>query len=134
MNKFWRNFKVGLIFGILLLCVGMSLVHLLGALFFLATSTFWTFVPPLVLLGLIALMPMRSLNLRLIYAYALVLLFILSYVFERWQLVLDRYASEGFYLFPDLAETILVVSLVVLLHCVPGKGATLGDAPTTDAQ
>ena len=43
-------------------------------------------------------------------------LFVVSYVTENWNLVKQRLADEGFFFFPDGAEALLVLSLLIALH------------------
>jgi hypothetical protein len=119
VRRFNAAIKQGYVFAVLVISLGASIFHLFGGLFFLATSTFWTFVPPLTLLALIGLLAVGKRPLRFICVYGLAILYVLSYIFEGWTWMLDRYAREGFYIYPDLLETVLVVSLIVILDVVP---------------
>jgi hypothetical protein len=44
------------------------------------------------------------------------LVFALSYIAENWRWVTERLNDEGWFFFPDFAEAVLVILLLVALH------------------
>ena len=116
MNRINAVLKQSFVFAVPLASLVAALFHIFGGLFFLASSTFWTFVPPLTLLGLMALLTVRNRAFGLICGYGLTVLYLLSYFFQGWKWFLDRYAREGFFVYPDLLEAALLISLLVILH------------------
>lgn len=99
-----------------LVVVGLvgCVLHLWGGLFYL--NPLWYYVPPLSALALLGIVCIRRTIATIIAAYALALLFLVSYVVQNWRWVSERLNDEGWFFFPDFAEAILVVVLIIALH------------------
>jgi hypothetical protein len=104
------------VFAIFLMGIATSLIHLGGALFFLDTSSVWDFLGPASLLTLLIVVLLGRSLFHVMAAYLLAVTFVLSYVFDRWRWVVDRYNEEGLYFFPDAMECLFLVVLLIVLH------------------
>src|SRR6185312_7638425 len=89
-------------------------IHLLGGIFYLNSA--WYYVPPCSALSLIAVVVRPRTARTIAAAYVLAGLFVVSYATENWHLLQQRLADEGFFFFPDGAEALLVLSLLIALH------------------
>jgi hypothetical protein len=89
-------------------------LHLWGGVFYL--NPFWYYVPPLSALALLGVVCIRRTIVSTFTAYSLACLFVLSYVLQNWRWVTERFKDEGWFFFPDLAEAIFVLVLLIALH------------------
>jgi hypothetical protein len=99
-------------------------IHLWGGIFYL--NPVWYYVPPVsaLLLFVVVARP-RTIN-TTIAAYALAGLFIASYALENWRWVAQRLREEGWFFFPDGAEALMLLSLLIAFHVRAARDPHLG--------
>lgn len=93
-------------------------IHLWGGLFYL--NPFWYYVPPVSALLLFVVVARPRSTATVVAAYVLLGLFVTSYVVANWRWVEQRLNDQGMFFFPDGAEALMVLALLIAFH-VRGK-------------
>jgi hypothetical protein len=114
MNSKTHRLAVWLLVAAVFIGIVGCAIHIWGGIFYL--NPIWYYVPPISALLLLAVVTRPRTMLTGVTAYMLAGLFVASYAIANWRWVEQRIQDEGWFFFPDGAEALLVLTLLIASH------------------